>query len=153
MSTYEIMVVIGMALWIAIALGLLVAVGLVLSLLRRAREPVDRVAEAVGDVKERIAPTIRNVERATEDVNYIVSVLRTDASSVGRTVRRTADSTERMVEMLEERVAEITGLLEVVQEEAEETFLSTASLLRSFRNRSLADEPPERPLAGRGRRG
>ena len=38
-----------------------------------------------------------------------------------------------LAELVEDRVAEIAALLEVVQDEAEETFLSTASLLRGLR--------------------
>lgn len=133
MSTYETVVVIGMALWILIALGLLAGVFYLVALLRRAREPMDRVAEVAEGLRERLQPAVRNVERAAEDVSYVVSALRSDATEVGATVRRAAEATDRMVELVEKRAAEIGGLLEVVQEEAEETFYSTASMLRGAR--------------------
>lgn len=140
MSTYETVVVIGMALWIAIALGILVLLFYIVALVRKARGPMDRVAGSVEELRERLQPVVRNAERASEDVNYIVSVLRTDAEAVGSTVRRVSEATDRMVEIVEERVAEIGGLLEVVQEEAEDTFYSTASLLRGVRRgREAAD--------------
>lgn len=133
MSTYESVIVVGMILWILIALGLLVGVLRLVSLLRATRKPISRAAEALQELEKRLSPLLRNAERAADDVNYMVTSFRADADHVGRTVRQMADSSERMVAMIEERVAEITGLLEVVQEEAESTFLSTASLLRGLR--------------------
>ncbi len=133
MSTYETFVVIGMALWIFVALALFISILYAISLLRGARAPLARVADAVGDLKERLQPVLRNVERASEDAGYLASSLRSDADEVGRTVRRASDSTQRVVDLVEERVTEVAALLEVVQEEAEETFFSTASLLRGIR--------------------
>jgi hypothetical protein len=45
-----------------------------------------------------------------------------------------------MVELAEDRVSEINALLEVAVEEAEETFFSTAAIMRALR------------LGGRGRK-
>lgn len=133
MSTYETVVVIGMGLWILIALGLLACVVVGLQLLRKARKPIQALARTAEDLRERVEPVVRNVERVSEDLEYMVSAFRTDADAVGRTVQRATESADRMVGMLEERVAELNALLEVVQEEAEETFYSTAGLLRGLR--------------------
>lgn len=133
MSAYETMIVIGMALWILIALGLLACLAYAIKLLRSVREPVGRLAGTAGDLQERLKPVIRNVERASEDVTYIVGSLRTDADDLGDALRHASESTHRMLDLAEERVAEVAALLAVVQEEAEETFLGTASLLRSLR--------------------
>lgn len=133
MSTYETFVVIGMALWILVALALFISLLYGIALLRGARAPLGRVSDAVGDLKERLQPVLRNVERASEDAGYLASSLRSDADEVGRTLRQATDSTQRMVDLVEERVTEVAALLEVVQEEAEETFFSTASLLRGIR--------------------
>ena len=133
MSTYETVIVAGMALWIAVAVGLLVAVLYLIGALRAARAPIRRITAAVESLQGRLQPVIRNVERASEDVNYLVGSLRTDLSQAGDTARRAAESADRMIGLVEERVIEMAALLEVVQEEAEETFLSTASLLRGIR--------------------
>ena len=53
---------------------------------------------------------------------------------------RSATSVESMVELAEDRVSEINALLEVAVEEAEETFFSTAAIMRALR------------LGGRGRK-
>ncbi len=133
MSTYETVVVIGMGLWIVIALALFVAVLYAVSILRRTREPIGRLSKSVTELQTHLQPVLRNVERASEDANYLIGTLRSDADEVGQTMRRVSDSTSRMLEMVEERVAEATALLAVVQEEAEETFLTSASLLRGLR--------------------
>lgn len=133
MSTYQTFIVIGMALWILVATGLLVGLVRLELLIRRTRRPLERAADLLEEARGRLDPVIRNAERASEDVNYIVSSLRADVGEVGDALRRLSRSTDRMVGMAEERVAELGGLLEVVQEEAEETFYSTASLLRGLR--------------------
>lgn len=133
MSVYEISIVIGMALWIVIALAILGGLLHAIGLLKRLREPLTRISGAVDDVRERLAPVLANVETASEEASRIAGRLRHDADDVGRSLRRASESTERMVELVEDRVAEVAALLEVVQEEAEETFLSTASVLRGLR--------------------
>ena len=74
-------------------------------------------------------------------------------------MRHAGESTERMVELVEDRVTEVAALLEVVQEEAEETFLTTASLLRGLRGRgrkkgkkTSRGRRVTRAIAGIGRR-
>ena len=49
------------------------------------------------------------------------------------TIIRAAESVERMVELTEDRVAEVNALLSVAIEEAEDTLVSTAGLLRGVK--------------------
>lgn len=135
MTTYETMIVVGMGLWIVIAVAILVSLVYAIRLLRTAREPMGQVSRLVGDLNERLKPVLTNVEHASAQASQIASRLKTDADEVGQALRRATESTGRMVDLVEDRVAEVAALLEVVQEEAEETFLSTASLLRSLRRR------------------
>lgn len=153
MSTYETVVMVGMVMWILVAIGILLGLARLELLLRHTRRPLERAADVLEEAERRLAPTIRNVERASEDVSYIVSSLRADVGEVGGSMRRLSRSTDRMVAMVEERVAEIGGLLEVVQEEAEETFFSTASILRGLRGgrESVRAERRREALRGRGR--
>lgn len=73
------------------------------------------------------------VENTAENLNYLSAAFRTDADEVARTVRRATDTANTIIDSARDRTAEINGLLEVVQEEAENTFLNTASLLRGVR--------------------
>ena len=50
-----------------------------------------------------------------------------------------------MVHLVEERVVEVAALLEVVQEEAEATFVTTASLLRGLRGGRRKVSPAREP--------
>jgi uncharacterized protein YoxC len=135
-STYETVVVVGMGLWIALAAAILVSLFYVIGLLRRAREPLGQVSRAVDGLTSRLEPVLLNVERASASASRVAERLQSDADQVGRALRHAGESTERMVELVEDRVTEVAALLEVVQEEAEETFLTTASLLRGLRGRS-----------------
>lgn len=147
MSTYEIVIVIGMGIWIVVAAAILIALLHAVRLLGELRDPLALVADAVTDLNERLRPVVRNIERASDQARRIATRLREDADDVSRVVREATASTERMVELAEERVAEVAALLSVVQEEAEATFVSTASLLRGFRRgtRKVSGE------TGRGR--
>lgn len=133
MSTYEIMIIAGMAAWLVLAIGILVCLFYTVALIRRAQAPLAKISTIVGDLDERLKPVLTNVEEATGTATEIAARLRGDADEVGKALRNAGESTERMVELIEDRVAEVAALLEVVQEEAEETFLSTASLLRGLR--------------------
>lgn len=74
-----------------------------------------------------------SLENTAENINYLSAAFRTDADEVGRTVRRATDTANTIIDTARDRSAEINGFLEVVQEEAESTFLNTASLLRGVR--------------------
>jgi len=133
LNTYETMIVIGLGLWIAIAVAILVSLIYGIGLLRKARKPLGQVSGAVEDLNKRLQPVLTNVERASEQASQIAARIKTDADEVGQALRNATESTGRMVDLVEDRVSEVAALLEVVQEEAEETFLSTASLFRGFR--------------------
>jgi len=122
-----------MGLWIVLAGAILVGLAYTISLIKRAREPLREISNAAGELNARLHPILSNIERASEQARQIASRLQTDANEVGQTVRHASASTRNVVELVEDRVAEIAALLEVVQDEAEETFLSTASLLRGLR--------------------
>ena len=133
MNTYETMITIGMGLWIVLAGAILVGLVYTINLIRKVREPLREISNAAGELNARLQPILSNIERASEQARQIASRLQTDANEVGQTVRHASASTRNVVELVEDRVAEIAALLEVVQDEAEETFLSTASLLRGLR--------------------
>ena len=125
--------VIGLVLWIALSLALLVGLFLAVPAFRRINRVLNRLDRVLERADREMDPTLEHLRRAADNADYITSAVRTDVEAVGDTVERAAESTRRMLEMAEERAVEINGFLEVVQEEAEETFLSTASLLRALR--------------------
>jgi ABC-type transporter Mla subunit MlaD len=132
-DTYQFMIVAGMAAWLILALAILVTLFYAIGLIRRAQKPLGEISATAADLTARLQPVIGNIEDATATATELAARLRDDAEGVGKALRHASDSTERMVELVEDRVAEVAALLEVVQEEAEETFLTTASLFRGLR--------------------
>jgi len=132
-DTYQTMIVIGMALWIAVALAIFVGVVMTLRLLARVQEPAREAAHDAAELKERLLPLLERLDRTSALVERWTQDFHGDVGEMRRALHHASASTERMVDLVEERVADAAALLEVVQEEAEETFLSTASLLRGLR--------------------
>jgi predicted PurR-regulated permease PerM len=129
----EVLGVIALVLWIALSLALIVGLFLAVPTLRRLRNLLARLDESLERSEGKIEPVMEHLRRSADNVDYVTTALRSDVETMGDTVEQAADTTLRMLERAEERASEIHGFLEVVQEEAEETFLSTASLLRALR--------------------
>ncbi|WP_419166307.1 hypothetical protein [Candidatus Palauibacter sp.] len=144
MSTFEIAVVVGMALWVIFAMVILIILVYGIRLLRDVREPLARVSGAVTDLNERLRPVLRNAEQASDQARQIAARLKRDVDDVSDAIGNATESTGRMVELVEERVVEVAALVAVIQEEAEATFVSTASLLRGLRrgSRKVSGEKP-----------
>ncbi len=126
-------VVAGMAVWLVVALAILIVLLRATRLLRDSRQPLGQISGTVTDLSDRLKPVLHNVEQASDQARRIAARLRDDADGVGQALKSASDSTGRMVDLVEERVVEVAALLAVVQEEAEETFVTTASLLRGLR--------------------
>lgn len=134
MTLFDILVTVSLLLWILVCLAGLVFLIAALPTLRRLEVRMDRADRLMDLLDARLAPLLDRTERTMEDARYVAAVLRSDVDAASRAFGRAAGSVERMVEMAEERAVELNGLLKVAQEEAEETFLSTASLLRALRS-------------------
>jgi biopolymer transport protein ExbB/TolQ len=87
-------------------------------------------SEELRSLVRTLTPTVTN---AAENISYLSAAFRSDADELGQTVRRATTSANEIIDSARDRAAEINGFLEVVQEEAESTFLNTASLLRGVR--------------------
>lgn len=153
MTTFEIAVVAGMAAWLVVALAILIVLLHAIRLLRETRQPLGQISGTVTDLSDRLKPVLHNVEQASDQARRIAGRLRDDADGVGRALKNASESTGRMVDLVEERVVEVAALLAVVQEEAEETFLTTASLLRGLRRGKDNVSTAKRVARARGDRG
>ncbi len=130
MSFYEILVTVSLILWILISIGLIVAF---LTLIPKLIKTLRKIDDAHDLFAAKTVPLMERADQLVDQVSQISTALVSDVEVVDRTVIRAAESVERMVELAEERVSEINALLEVAVEEAEETFFSTAALLRALR--------------------
>ncbi len=133
MDTIGVLTVIALILWIVLSLVILGGLVYALPTFRRLSDLLQRMDRVFARTERDLEPVLEHLRRSADDMDYVTSAIRSDVEAVGDTVDQAARSTQRMLRMAEERAVEINGFLEVVQEEAEETFLSTASLLRALR--------------------
>ena len=109
------------------AVGLLFAVRHLVSLARSARDVLARLEPGLHPVVERSRATLENVEHITRSV-------REDARRIESSVQALSARLQQASDHMEERIDEFNALMEVVQGEAEEIFIGTASAVRGVRD-------------------
>lgn len=134
MDPTVILAVAGKAVWTLVGLTLLVGMVYAFPILKRTRAVMRRLDDLSRVLDRRLDPILERVERITGDVDHISTSLRDDVEALGDAVQEGADAAERIARITERRITEIDSLLEVAQDEAEEAFLSTASLLRGLQS-------------------
>jgi hypothetical protein len=107
------------------------------AVLRDVRRTADR---SLGPVSDRARAISDNVE-------FITQALRTDVERLNASVRALSDRLQLASERMEERIEEFNALMEVVQGEAEDVFLDTASTVRGVREgaRAITERTRTRP--------
>jgi uncharacterized protein YoxC len=118
-------IVISLAL-IALAVGLLPAAWNFRKSYKKVNELLDRV---YGDIN----PIMRHASSVADNLNYVSTAVRQDVARLQATVAAANVRLEEATRLTERRVREFNALLEVVQGEAEDTFVSTAATLRGLR--------------------
>ena len=102
------------------------------------RKSYKKVNDMMDRVYADINPITHHASRIADNVDYMTTSIRSDVQKAIATV---ADVNARLLvamEAAEERVREFNALLSVVQEEAESTFVSTASTVRGVREGAAA---------------
>jgi uncharacterized protein YoxC len=100
-----------------------------------------------------INPIVRHASSIADNLDYITTSIRTDIQQVNATVAAANQRLHQAIAVTEERLNQFSALLEVVQDEAEQLFVSTASAARGVRAgaASLAQGAPDvqepQPLA------
>lgn len=111
-----------------IALGLLV-LGLAWQLRRLSR----RVAPVLERFRGDVDPIVKHATSVADNVDYVSTAVRGDVERLQRTVDSATQRVNRMAAAAEKRVHELDALLRVIQEEAEDLFIGTASTVRGVR--------------------
>ena len=98
-----------------------------------------------------IGPLVRNANTIADNVNYITTAIRVDVQQFNQTVTLANERLTTAVRAAERRLNELDALMRVVQREAEDAFVSTASTLRGVRAgaTTLRDEVEGRTVADR----
>lgn len=135
MDPMQLLIIAALVLWILLCLLLIASLVTALPTLRRLASLLRRTDRFLEQTEREIGPVLDHLRRSADDLDYITSAVRSDVESVGDTVEQATRTTRTLLELAEARAVEINGFLEVVQEEAEESFYSTASVLRALRSK------------------
>lgn len=98
---------------------------------RKARALLDRV---YADV----TPLTRHANNIADNLDYITTAIRTDVQQINATIASANRRLQQAVAVTETRLNEFNALLQVVQQEAEDTFVSTAAAVRGVRTGAAA---------------
>lgn len=97
------------------------------------RRSYAKISNMLDKVYADINPITRHLSAIADNLDYITTAIRVDVQQVNQTVAAATERVHRVMELSEQRVKELNALLQVVQEEAEDTFVSAAATLRGVR--------------------
>jgi uncharacterized protein YoxC len=93
---------------------------------KKARQLLDRV---YGDIN----PLTHHASNIADNLDYISTSIRNDVQQVNATIASANRRLNQAVALTETRLNEFNALLQVVQQEAEQAFVSTAAVVRGVR--------------------
>ena len=94
------------------------------------RKSYKKVSDMLDKVYGDINPLMRHASAIADNVDYISTAIRVDVQQVSQTVAAVNQRLQQAVGAAEERINQLNALLDVVQEEAESAFVTTASTIR-----------------------
>lgn len=96
-----------------------------------------RLAGAIKEmrigVRQNLGPVSDRARSISDNVEFITQALRTDVERLNASVKSLTGRLQQASERMEERIEEFNALMEVVQDEAEDLFIDTASTVRGVR--------------------
>lgn len=107
------------------------------------------LTEVRAGVHHGLGPVSDRARAISDNVAFITQVVRSDIEGLNASVESLKDRLTQASDVMETRIEEFNALLEVVQGEAEDLFLDTASTVRGVREgaRSIASGAERRPAA------
>jgi len=102
------------------------------------RKSYAKVSALLDKVYGDVNPLMRSASAIADNVNYITTSVRADVQQVNATIAAANQRLQQAVALTEQRLNEFNALLEVVQHEAEEAFVATASTVRGVRTGAAA---------------
>ena len=116
---------------IAVCLLVIAALPIAWILYRKIDKLIERLS---GEV----SPVIRHASAAADNINYVTTSIRTDVQRINATIAGANERLQQAVATTERRLHDISALLQVVQEEAEQMFVSAAATVRGVRTSASA---------------
>jgi uncharacterized protein YoxC len=97
------------------------------------RKSYKKTSDMLDKIYGDINPLMRHASAIADNVDYISTSIRVDVQQVSQTVAAVNQRLQQAVGAAEERIDQLNALLDVVQEEAESAFVTTASTIRGVR--------------------
>jgi uncharacterized protein YoxC len=94
------------------------------------RKSYKKISDMLDKVYGDVNPLMRHASAIADNVDYISTAMRVDVQQVSQTVAAVNHRLQQAVGAAEERINQLNALLDVVQEEAESAFVTTASTIR-----------------------
>jgi uncharacterized protein YoxC len=102
------------------------------------RKTYHKVSDLLDRIYGDINPIMRHASTVADNVDYISTAIRTDMQRIQATIATANLRLQEAVSMTERRLHDMSALLDVVQQEAEQAFVSTASAVRGVRTGATA---------------
>jgi uncharacterized protein YoxC len=97
------------------------------------RKSYKKISDMLDKIYGDINPLMRHASAIADNVDYISTSVRVDIQQVSQTIAAVNQRLQQAVATTEDRIKQMNALLDVVQEEAESAFVSTASTIRGVR--------------------
>ena len=97
------------------------------------RKTYKKVNDLLDRIYGDVAPLVRSASIVTEDAREIVAIVKGDVRQIQQTVAAANARLLKAVKEAEARLDEFNALIEVVQDEAESAFVTTASAVHGVR--------------------
>ena len=97
------------------------------------RKTAEKLDAVLDHIQRNIEPVSRHAAHIADNVDYISTSVRADVQELRRTLLSANSGIRDVIESSERRLHELSAVLRVVQEEAEQAFVSTASTIRGLR--------------------
>ena len=138
-----------------VSLSLLVLTAALVPAAWNFRKSYKKINHLLDRVYADVNPLVKHASTIADNLDYITTSVRVDIQRVNQTIAAANQRLREAVDMTETRLQEFNALLKVVQQEAEETFVSTASVVRGVRKgfATLEDEDGSRTTAHLARGG
>jgi uncharacterized protein YoxC len=97
------------------------------------RKSYKKTSDMLDKIYGDINPLMRHASAIADNVDYISTAIRVDIQQVSQTVAAVNQRLQQATAAAEDRIKQLNALLDVVQEEAESAFVTTASTIRGVR--------------------
>jgi len=94
------------------------------------RKSYKKISDMLDKVYGDVNPLMRHASAIADNVDYISTSIRVDVQQVSQTVAAVNQRLQDALTGAEDRMKQLNALLDVVQEEAESAFVTTASTIR-----------------------